>query len=81
MRQSGLGGSLCVSPDQPIVGKRSPTGFGDRHPDNGNPPRAGAQRPRLNRGQPIARELVQQYVREAMCQHVRYGTAMRHVDK
>jgi hypothetical protein len=47
--------SLAVSPDRPLVGKRLLTGFGDRHPDNGNPSRAGAYRSRLDRDQPIAR--------------------------
>jgi hypothetical protein len=49
-----------ISLDRPLVGNRSPAGFGDRHPDNGNPPRAGTYRSRLNRGQTIARELVKQ---------------------
>jgi hypothetical protein len=79
--QNGVGGSLCVSLDQPLVGKRSLTGFGDRHPDNGNPPRAGAYRPRLDRSQPIARKPVQQRVRETMGQHVRHGPAMRRIGK
>jgi hypothetical protein len=73
--------SLCVSLDQPLVGKRSPTGFGDLHPDNGNPPRAGAYRPRLDRSQPIARKPVQQRVRETMGQHVRHGPAKRRIGK
>jgi hypothetical protein len=71
--------SLAVSPDRPFVGKRSLAGFGDRHPDNGNPPSAGAHRSRLDRGQPIAREPVQQRIREAMGQHVRHRAAMLRV--
>jgi hypothetical protein len=78
--QNGVGGSLCVSLDQPL-GKRSPTGFGDLHPDNGNPPRAGAYRPRLNRSQPIVRKPVQQRVRETMGQQVRHGPAVRRIGK
>jgi hypothetical protein len=73
--------SLDVSPDRPLVGKRSLTGFGDRHPDNGNPPHAGADRSRLDRGQPIAREPVQQCIREAMGQHVCHRAAMLRVGK
>jgi hypothetical protein len=51
------------------------------HPDNGNPPRAGAYRPRLDRSQPIARKPVQQRIRETMGQHVRHGPAMRRIGK
>jgi hypothetical protein len=49
MRASGVR-SLDVSPDRPFVRKRSLAGVGDRHPDNGNPPSAGAHRSRLDRG-------------------------------
>jgi hypothetical protein len=78
MRQNGAR-SLAVSPDRPLVRKRSLTGFGDRHPDNGNPSRAGVYRSGLDRDQPIAREPVQQRIREAMGQHVRHRAAMLRV--
>jgi His Kinase A (phospho-acceptor) domain len=68
--------SVSVSSDRPLVGKRSLTGFGDHHPNDGNPPRTGAYRSRLDRGQPIARESVQQRIREAMGQHVRHRAAL-----
>ena len=68
-----------LSLDRPLVGKRSLTGFGDHYPNDGNPPRAGAYRSRLDRGQPIEREPVQQRIREAMGQHVRHRAAMLRV--
>jgi hypothetical protein len=71
---------LGVSPDLALIGKRSLTGFGGLHPDNGNPPRVGAYRPRLDRSQPIARKPVQQRVRETMGQ-VRHGPAVRRIGK
>ena len=49
-------GAVALSSDRPVVSKRSLTGFGDHHPNDGNPPRSGAYRSRLDRGQPIARE-------------------------
>jgi hypothetical protein len=70
-----------LSLDRPLVGKRSLTGFGDHYPNDGNPPRAGAYRSRLDRGQPIEREPVQQRIREAMGQHVRHRAAMLRVDE
>jgi hypothetical protein len=66
----------AMSPNRPLVAKRSLTGVSDNHPDNGDPPRTGAQRSWLDRGQPIADEPVQQCVREAMSQHGCYGAAI-----
>jgi hypothetical protein len=65
-----------MSPHRAVVGKRSLTGFGNHHPNDGNPPRTSAYRSRLYRGQPIACEPVQQHIREAMGQHVRHCAAM-----
>jgi hypothetical protein len=65
-----------MSPNRPLVGKRSLTSVSDNHPDNGNPPRTGAQRSRLDRSQPIVREPVKQCVREAMGQHVCHCAAI-----
>jgi hypothetical protein len=78
MRANGVR-SLDVSPDRPFVRKRSLAGFGYLHPHNSNPPSPGAHRSRLDRGQLIARELVQQRVRKPMGQHGRRGAAMLRV--
>jgi hypothetical protein len=50
-----------MSPNRPLVGKRSLTGVSDNHPDNGS---------RRDRSQPIVREPVKQCVREGMGKHV-----------
>jgi hypothetical protein len=68
-----------MSSDRPLFGKRSLTGFGDHHPHDGNPPRTGAYRSRLDRSQPIAREAVKQRIREPMGQHGRHRAAMLRV--
>jgi hypothetical protein len=65
-----------MSPNRPLVGKRSLPRVSDNHPDNGNPPRTSARCSRLDRGQPIAREPVQPCVRKAMGQHLGDGAAM-----
>jgi hypothetical protein len=55
-----------LSRARPPVAQENGCGFGDHHPNDGNPPRTGVYRSRLDRGQPIAREPVQQRIREAM---------------
>ena len=65
----------------PLVGKRPLTSVSDHYPDNGNPSRTCARRSRLDRGQPVAREPVQQCVRKAMGQHVCHGAAIWCVGK
>jgi hypothetical protein len=47
--------------------------IGDRHPDNGDPLRAGVDRSRFYGRQPFAHEAVQRRVSKAVSQHVRYG--------
>jgi hypothetical protein len=78
MRANGVR-SLDVPPDRPFVRKRSLAGFGYLHPHNSNPPSPGAHRSRLDCGQLIARELVQQRIRKPMGQHGRRGAAMLRV--
>jgi hypothetical protein len=76
-------GAFCqlaaLVPLGPIVGKRSLTSLGDHHPNDGKPPRTSGYRSRLDSGQPIAREPVQQGIGEAMGQHVRHRAAMLRV--
>jgi hypothetical protein len=48
-------GAVALSSDRPVVSKRSLTGFGDHHPNDGNPPRSGTYRSRLDRGAIAAR--------------------------
>jgi hypothetical protein len=72
-RESRAGLAARLSPDH------LPTNFGDRHPDHGNPPRAGAHRARLYDRQFVAHEAVKHRVREAVSQHICHGASMRGV--
>lgn len=59
-----------------ICGEHLQTDIGDRHPDNGDPPRAGARRSRLNGRESVAHEAVQHRVRKAVSEHVRHSAAV-----
>jgi hypothetical protein len=57
------------------MGERPLPGVGDHHPDNFDPPLAGAHRPRLRSRETVAHEESQQLGLEAMCEQDRLGAA------
>jgi hypothetical protein len=64
-RQNGMRSS-----DRALVGKCSLTGFGDHHPNDGNPPRTGAYRSRLDRGQPHSADQADHDARRVVPRHL-----------
>jgi hypothetical protein len=68
---------IYTRPGPSLNGDRRAAVIGDRHPDNGDPPRAGAYRSRLYGGQPFTHEAIQHRVSKAVSQHLRHAAPVR----